>query len=441
MIEPAIRTPAKLILICLAALLGLLACTAKIPEPPQPNLEGAAKIIKEHIHSKRAALTSNMGSSEHWGQYGIALQANEFLEDALLCYQQAHKLDSSDPKWPALTAVLLQDEPNGTALLWLESALKLEPNSAALNYFLGKLLENNGDYSNAIAAYQHAQSAARGNPAITFALGRSFFNQKEYEKSRSLLLDAMRLSPRSAIVRSYLLQLEKVTGTKIATLPTEAEADLTTPIEAPPPYQFEIDNESRTESGLRRMSLYYIDQQQWAVAENRLGLLTSHYPPTEGDLFNYALVLEKQQKTTAAKAQYKKLTELFPSNISAWLNLADVTLGNGSPDQAVYYYQQALDRAQSPSEKGRSLQGLGRIAAGKGKLEQALSDIQKAIQADSQSSILHMDAVRINADLKRFDRVRHHLAEAEKRGFKVDPAFKLQLEFVEKRTQQPDSPF
>lgn len=435
MITPATYKSAKLLVCCLFTLLGLVACAEKIPLPPQPNLEGVSEIIKEHINSKRSDVINNIQSGKHWGQYGIALQADEFLEDALLCYRQAHKLDSNEPKWPALIAVLLQDEPSSTALESLKTALILEPDSAALNYFLGKLLENNGDVSNAIKAYRKAQAVAPNNPAITFALGRTLYNQKEYSQSRPLLMDAMRLNPRSAITRSYLLQLQKATGSEIASLPTAAEADDTTPIEAPPPYQFEIDNESRTESGLRRISLYYVNQQRWGAAENRLGLLTTHYPPTEGDLFNYALVLEKQHKTASARAQYKKLTQLFPSNLSAWLNLADLTLAAGSPDKASSYYQQALDRAQSPQEKGRSLQGLGRIAASKGKLERAYEMIEKAIQEDPKSGILHMDAVRINADLKRFEQVRHHLAEAEKRGFKVDPAFKLQLEFVEKQIQ------
>src|SRR5262249_51877034 len=55
----------------------------------------------------RAAVVAHSQNALAWGELGMAFDAHEFWEQALVCYERAMELAPSDARWPFLLAEVL----------------------------------------------------------------------------------------------------------------------------------------------------------------------------------------------------------------------------------------------------------------------------------------------------------------------------------------------
>jgi tetratricopeptide (TPR) repeat protein len=72
----------------------------KMPEPPDPVLEGNEPALHKAVQRARAAVLQEPRSARAWADLGDVLMANELESEAAACYAQAERLDPSDPRWP-----------------------------------------------------------------------------------------------------------------------------------------------------------------------------------------------------------------------------------------------------------------------------------------------------------------------------------------------------
>ncbi len=95
-------------------LVGLAFCWRQFraAEPPEIPLEGLEKAVADIITDTRAEVLAEPRSAEAWGKLGRVLLANEVYADlALVCFQQAERLDPENPRWPYFRARLMKAGP------------------------------------------------------------------------------------------------------------------------------------------------------------------------------------------------------------------------------------------------------------------------------------------------------------------------------------------
>lgn len=149
------------------SLLTLLVCgavgcarPAEVPAVPPAQLESA---LSQKIGKTRDAVLARPESDEAWGEYGIALRAFGFHEEARKCFREAERLDQTDPRWPFFLARSPYGADPEEALRWLRRAVELCGNKPpAPRYYLARALAEENRWAEAepeIAALLDAHPA------------------------------------------------------------------------------------------------------------------------------------------------------------------------------------------------------------------------------------------------------------------------------------------
>lgn len=174
---------------CLAATFVLaftFACQQRPSHaPPElPDLNDAFQEVRELLELKHAELVSKPESAAAWGQYGLALDAHEYPEEAAECYRVASMLAPNQIRWKYLLAIKLKDESPSQAEALL-AGITDKPNVgiAELLYHVDVLTEI-GRLDAADRLLQVANVRYPSQPAVMYRLARRAFEQGDLDAVR-----------------------------------------------------------------------------------------------------------------------------------------------------------------------------------------------------------------------------------------------------------------
>ena len=146
----------------LATLAGLGCSTSEAPwgppEPPFPIPAPSERRVGEAISEARGAVEAKPSSPEAWGRLGMVFDAHDYLEEAVLCYRRARRLDPDDFRWSYNLGVLLTRQAADAAEIEevLRHAASLEPLYAPTYYRLSVALQREGRLRDAQRAAQRS---------------------------------------------------------------------------------------------------------------------------------------------------------------------------------------------------------------------------------------------------------------------------------------------
>lgn len=133
------------IVLMLCGIGGAWAWWLHTPEPPRLDFDGADPEVVQVINSARRQVQVDPRDPDTWGQLGVVLCAHAFFDEAAVCFQQAERLDSGNPRWTYLQAVSLEPTHPAEALVCLRRAVaKLDVGLLAPRYRLVDLLLDQG---------------------------------------------------------------------------------------------------------------------------------------------------------------------------------------------------------------------------------------------------------------------------------------------------------
>src|SRR5262249_35988334 len=113
------------------------------PEVPTANLDPAVAAL---LNKATAAVRKAPRSAAAWGHLGQALSANDFHDEAQVCFAQAEQLDPRDVRWPYHQAPRLALTDPAAALMKRRRATDLDGAVAIRLQFAELLLaQNQGD--------------------------------------------------------------------------------------------------------------------------------------------------------------------------------------------------------------------------------------------------------------------------------------------------------
>jgi tetratricopeptide (TPR) repeat protein len=97
--------------------------SAKMPEPPELNLEGTDPGFRAALEKARDAIHASPKSASAWAEYGKVLRAGVYREQAAECFAVATQLDPKDPRWPHLSGEALMSRDPALAAARLRLAV------------------------------------------------------------------------------------------------------------------------------------------------------------------------------------------------------------------------------------------------------------------------------------------------------------------------------
>ena len=127
---------AVLLSICLAAV-GAGYCWRlwTAPQPPEVSLIGADPELVEALAAARQDVLRAPRSLDAWSKLGKLLRASEHLDEAVVCFGHAGRLDPAEPRWPYLAGeALARQNKHPEALPHLARAAQLTESAGLRSY-------------------------------------------------------------------------------------------------------------------------------------------------------------------------------------------------------------------------------------------------------------------------------------------------------------------
>jgi tetratricopeptide (TPR) repeat protein len=164
-----------------------------VPAPPEVPLAEADPALAGAIEAARKKVRQQPYSAATWGQLGKLLRAAEdYGEQAGICFAQAERLDPANPRWPYLRGEgLVQRDPDA-ALPYLRRSVQLgaaqDANNLAPRLRLAEAHLAKGQYEEAEANLQSALLRNPDDPSLYLDLGLVAFARDDLEASLAYLL-------------------------------------------------------------------------------------------------------------------------------------------------------------------------------------------------------------------------------------------------------------
>ena len=329
----------------------------------------------------------------------LAYEAGEKSDDhniAVQAIQNALADLPDEPRWHALAARIFMDErqlSGGTqldaAIPHLQTAMQLEPDSAAHPLALGKVYQSQADYPAAIAAYQTGCHLDPQDAGVWLSLSTAQFaagelNSAIYSADRAVERDDR--SPATLENRGRLALAVKDPNMAIQC----AQAILSREPEYPPAWQ------------LLARAFQEVDQPLEAL--RALDHAVACSPEPKILQMERADLLHRTQGIETALVAWQELAERYPGDSLVLAGLARLEVEAGNTQAAVQAGRQALqaDLGQLAPEDKLSLNCLiGQQLRIAGQPEEAISYLRDAIHQETQHIEAYLELGRAYQELRQ----------------------------------------
>ena len=187
-------------LVAALAALVLSGCAEQTSESTIPNIptvetRGMEAPVRILIDAVARNLEGDRHSAIAWGRLGRVYHAHELYTPALVCYEQAIRLDQDDYQWPYLAAHAASQVDKDAAVALFEQARERAPRHATVLVAQGELLRQLGRSDDAREALLAALEADDRSSFARVGLARVALVEGDLPRARSLLERAAELTP------------------------------------------------------------------------------------------------------------------------------------------------------------------------------------------------------------------------------------------------------
>ncbi len=202
-------------------LLGFLQLETQGAEIPSILTNHMEAPVAQLIDKTRASLEKNLNSAEAWGRLGMVSHAHGLLQPAIVCYQQAAKQDSSDYRWPYLTATALRNSKRADAIFYYAKAMKLKSNDFVLSVTYADTLTQNGQYEEAQALYNAVLPINEAQSFALIGLARIAYIDNDLVTAQTHLQKARQIDPNDREIYTLLAHVHMKLGNEEAARESE----------------------------------------------------------------------------------------------------------------------------------------------------------------------------------------------------------------------------
>lgn len=342
--------------VTLVALIGL-SCAKSVPPVPPISVVGLDADVRTAIVKARDQAVAQPKSGEAAGNLGMVLEAHTLYQPAALAYQRAVRLAPKDFRWRYYLALCL--EKNGQldeALASVSEGLRIRQDYTPAVIEKASLLLKLGRFSESAAVLNPFLSQNPHSALALYTLGRVKFAQQDYAAADNLYRRATDAWPSFGSAWFGLGETSKRLGRT-----SETEKD----------YQLA---ESHKDQYPPSDDELYAEMMKLATGiENRL---------------MQARKLLDHGEFDQASGIYKEVLQQYPDNLDCLVNLLYIAKfpHQATPEEMENLYQRA--RAVSPKLPEVYIYH-GTALAAEGKLDEAVAELDKAIQLKPNNALAH----------------------------------------------------
>jgi len=387
-----------------------------------------------------------------WTYYlAVLLQTTGQFEEAAQLFEAALLQSPQDlTSHVRLGQIYLAAEHPVDARRHLEQALKIDAQCALAHYFLGQLASSAGEFSTAV---EHFATVARLEPTATilhYSLAQAYQGLGESEKAARQLeqmgseevriadplmheLEDLRTGAAAHIRRAARAQVDGAWKAALEEYKKAVDADPKNP-EARQGVATVLAHQGDYEGALKQFkkavelgadnALVHFNLAGALALSGRLEEAITHYdqvfaldPHHREAPFALARVLVEAGRRKEAIARFQTLLSSEPGNVRVYLELAALLEEEGDTAAAQDLGERVLELDTSPFDKARAHLTLASLAAGEGRVEEALVLYQQAAHEAPEMSAAHFALANQLGGRGRF----REAAAAYRRSLEIDP--------------------
>ena len=372
------------------ALLFACACASE-PAPPVPEIDraGLEPALVEAIDEAVTTVDSAPRSAASWGGLGMLLDVHGLTSAAASCYATAHELDDTDVRWPYFRAVCSLLDDQDVALVALDTAIRIDPNVAAMHVYRGRGLLLQGELTGAAAAYAQAMALSPQLVRAYLGAAKVALARDDLNSAVTHLQVALSLEPRSAepftLMASAQARLgDDVERRRYAELAAQRSGlePLIDPLRGNLGLSYGVTTHWR-----RRQANEHTAAGRLAQARDIWLDLAARQPRSAEPHFELGNIATRQSQVEAALAHYAAALEREPNHARAQMQLGNALAASGDTPAAIAALEQAL---ALDAELHEARGNLGSLLTGTGRVDEGIALLRQAA-----------DALRTNAAAQR----------------------------------------
>ena len=313
------------------------------PEPPVIHQAGSDPAIIKAIEEARAAVRRAPRSGPAWGRLGMVLSIHDILPEADLCFAQAERFDSREPRWPYLRGLALSGEDPGAALPSLLRAATLCGDQPAPHLRLAELLIERGRLDEAEAQIKPVLQREPHNARALLGLARLASARGQTREGLEYLRQSIQSAPDVRASYALLATLEQRSGNQAAAEEAFRRASqLPESYIWPDPFLLEI-NQVRT--GLTVMTdsaETWLKQGHVKEAVALMQQAVTQYPERASAWLVLGKALVQAGDATAAERALRRAVQLEPDSVAARTELGSALFAQTKYPEAEASYREAL---------------------------------------------------------------------------------------------------
>ncbi|MBM3979582.1 MAG: tetratricopeptide repeat protein [Planctomycetes bacterium] len=400
----------RILLIVLGALIGLgvagryawRAYTA--PVPPHVPLDGVPEEKVERIRAAERAVRAAPRSGSAWGELGLTLMANGFLEQSIPCFAHAHSYAPKEPQWPYFlgSTMLTSGRREGFDRMRDALALARTPKDRrAVLLPLARALVQDGQFDEAARYAEELRRIDGDSPTVDYVLGLLAVGRNDREAARTHLGRVADHPCARLRVCSLLAALVDDEALSREYLRKASEMPMDLPW--PDGYEDEL-TRYRTESsrGLAR----YTELQDKGQHEEALALLRDLVAtaPEAGTCFMLGFTLMSRNEFAEAAASFRKATQISPRDAKLYMFLSmalslqgqNRAAAPGGRDEATSLFREAVKAADTAIQLRH---GLVDAHLTRGQALKRLGDFPGAIASFRQAVLIGPEFAEMHQEL------------------------------------------
>ncbi len=369
-----------LTIIALTMLIAACQPAIEVPAVPKPDLSGAYVEVREFLNEKRFAVEAAPTTANAWGEYGMALDAHEYSDEAIQCYDIAAQLKPDQLRWKYLLALKIRHQTPDKAEILLAQITKSPKATLAAMICHADVLSELGRDDDARQLLANADAAFPGQPAVLFRQANLAFQEGKVEFAREKLKsiatdfgETVRLQSRLSAIGKNVQSAPSVSADELPGVDqTIVDHDLAAVLNCRRDPLWEGKRAAdRAKAGdqLSLMTLATLVKKHPELIENRIQLaflLAEHgdrelaeqmiaegLELTPGDsrlLAGQAVLAMLDAEWTVAEERLGRLLKAFPDHEAGWSDLAFVLEQLSRPVEAIDAYDRAVKLSPADGE-------------------------------------------------------------------------------------------
>lgn len=372
---------------------------------PQFDQRGMDRVVLALLSDVRGRVERQQGDAEAWGQYGMCLLQHDRPREALLCFRQARRLDSLNPRWPWFSAMILEQTDLAAAVAELQLAFNLAPDAVHVRLKLAATKLAQGDWAT-------TEELLRPIAKDSAAAAASLLERARAARLRNTPSEVLKILE-DGREQSSSLSAELLEEAAVAALQSgQSELARSLRLEAVQ-YPRQPQVEDPWLAGLRAFDVsggadsaaadQLRAQGRLEDAAARLAVLARRFPDRSRPALNLALARRDQGQPEQALAELRKLVKRFPGDPLVHFHLAVTEAQLGRIEPALANLSESL---RLKPDYGIARSALADLLAAGGRVSEAVVEAERAVMDSPGEIWIHFGLIRLLITAGQLDRAR-----------------------------------